>query len=65
MSKLLRARWDKGERDFSLLNEGRTNLELAMQTYKELTVAAEEANDVRPPLLSISTSILLSIPAYL
>jgi hypothetical protein len=27
-------RWDKGERDFSLLNEGRINLEEAMATYQ-------------------------------
>eukprot|EP00281_Chroomonas_sp_CCMP1168_P016705 CAMPEP_0206213816 /NCGR_PEP_ID=MMETSP0047_2-20121206/1322_1 /ASSEMBLY_ACC=CAM_ASM_000192 /TAXON_ID=195065 /ORGANISM="Chroomonas mesostigmatica_cf, Strain CCMP1168" /LENGTH=1638 /DNA_ID=CAMNT_0053635987 /DNA_START=66 /DNA_END=4982 /DNA_ORIENTATION=+ len=46
MAKLLRVRWDRGERDFSLLNEGRANLESAMKTYEELTVAAEEANDI-------------------
>lgn len=45
LAKLLRGRWDQGERDFALLNEARTNLDTALETFKGLVLAAEDAYD--------------------
>lgn len=45
MAKLLRARWDAGERNFTLLNEARECLDNALETYTDLCLMAEEAFD--------------------
>ena len=45
LAKLLRGRWDQGERDFMLLNEARQCLDLALETFGGLVLAAEDAFD--------------------
>lgn len=45
LAKLLRGRWDQGERDFVLLNEARTLLDRALHTFGGLLLAAEDAHD--------------------
>jgi len=45
LAKLLRNRWDAGEHDFALLNEARSGLDKALETYTDLVNAAEDAYD--------------------
>ena len=45
LAKLLRGRWDQGERNFALLNEARNCLDTALETFSSLLVAAEDAYD--------------------